>query len=204
MPSRAIDLSARWPYDAASMSINDRTDVEAGWRVDMSEMTKSAAGAVDTGHVPGRRVLRFQSIDEALAEANRLAEAERNGRLRRLGNWTLGQALNHLACWVEYSYTGTTLKVPFFIKWFLRLHKQKFLYGPMRSGARIPGVAGGTLATEPRSLEEGLAQMHRVMERLKVEAPTKPQLIFGQLSHQEWIALHLRHTELHLGFFVAD
>jgi hypothetical protein len=148
--------------------------------------------------------LRFDSIDQALAEVDRLVEVERAGRLRRLGNWTLGQALGHLAAWAEYSYTGTPLKVPFFIRWILRLRKQKFLYGPMRAGVKIPGVAGGTLATEVMPLDEALGRMRRVMARLKSEPPTALNSIFGTLTHEEWIAIDLRHAELHLGFFVAE
>ena len=161
-------------------------------------------GLVDTGKVSERRKLRFESIDEVLAEVDRLAEAERAGRLRRLGNWTLGQVLGHLAAWAEYSYTGTPLKVPFFIKWILRLRKRKFLYGTMRAGVKIPGVNGGTLATQPMSLDEALGRMRRVMERLKSEAPTAPNSIFGPLTHEEWIAINLRHAELHLGFLIPE
>ncbi len=170
----------------------------------MGQATSASSTAVDTGKVIGRRTVRFESIDEVLAEVDRLAEAERAGRLRRLGNWTLGQALGHLATWAEYGYTGAPLKAPFFIRWILRLRKRKFLYGPMRAGVKIPGVEGGTLATEPKPLEDGLAQYRKVMERLKAEPPTAPNVIFGRLTHDESIALNLRHAELHLGFLVPE
>ena len=96
------------------------------------------------------------------------------------------------------------MKVPFFIRWILRLRKQKFLYGPMRAGVHIPGVAGGTLATDPVSLDEALPRYRRVLERLKSEVPTAPSPIFGPMTHDESIALTLRHAELHLGFFVPE
>lgn len=169
----------------------------------MSQATP-AAPRIDTGKVTDRRLLRFESIDQVLAEVERLAEAERAGRLSRLGNWTLGQALGHLASWAEYSYTGAPLKAPFFVKWFLRLRKRKFLYGPMRAGVKIPGVEGGTLATEPVPLDEALGRTRRAFAWLKAEAPTAPNVIFGPLSHDEWVALHCRHAELHLGFFVLE
>jgi hypothetical protein len=159
---------------------------------------------VDTRKVPGRRLLRFESIDQVLIDVDRLAAAERAGKLRRLGNWTLGQALGHLASWAEYGYTGAPLKTPFFIRWVLRMRKQKFLYGPMRSGVRIPGVEGGTLATDPVPLDEALDRYRRVLTRLKAEPPTAPSPIFGPLTHEEGIALTLRHAELHLGFFVPE
>jgi hypothetical protein len=149
-------------------------------------------------------MLRFESIDQMMAEVDRLVEAEHTGRLRRLGNWTLGQTLGHLGTWVDYSFTGVPLKVPFFIKWILRLRKRRFLHEPMRAGIRIPGVAGGTMATEPMPLEDGLGRMRRAMDRLAAEAPTLPDPIFGPLNHEEWIAINLRHAELHLGFLIPD
>jgi hypothetical protein len=170
----------------------------------MTKPPSSSSSAVETSKVAARRQLRFESIDQVLAEVDRLAEAERAGRLKRLGNWTLGQTLGHLAAWVEYGYTGAPLKVPFFIRWILRLRKRKFLYGPMRAGVQIPGVAGGTLATEPLPLDEGLARYCRLLERLKAEAPTAPSPAFGRLTHDEAIALNLRHAELHLGFLVPQ
>lgn len=170
----------------------------------MNEATPASPGLVDTGKVAGRRTLRFESLDQLTAEVDRLAEAERAGRLRRLGNWTLGQTLGHLAAWAEYGYTGAPLKVPFFIKWLLRLRKRKFLYGPLRAGVKIPGVEGGTLATDPLPLDEALGRFRRVTERLRAEAPTAPSPVFGPLTHEESIALNLRHAELHLGFLTPE
>jgi hypothetical protein len=159
---------------------------------------------VDTREVAGRRTLRFESINQVMVEVDRLAEAEHAGRLRRLGNWTLGQTLAHLAAWAEYGYTGVPLQVPFFLRWVLRLRKRTFLYGPMRAGVRIPGVEGGTLATDPVPLDEGLGRFRSVMARLQAEAPTAPSPVFGSLTHDESIALNLRHAELHLGFLIPE
>ena len=161
-------------------------------------------GAADRAKGAGRRALRFESIDQMMAEVDRLVEAERAGLLRSVGNWTLGQALNHLAVWAGYSYTGVPLKLPFYVRWFLRLRKRKILYGAMRPGVRVPGVEGGTLATEPVPVDEALGRLRRVMNRLKTEAPTIPDTRFGWLTRDEAIAINLRHAELHLGFLVPD
>lgn len=166
--------------------------------------TAAARSVVDTGKVAGRRILHFDSIDQLLAEIDRLAAAERAGRLKQLGNWTLGQALGHLATWGEFAYTGVPLKPPFFIRWILRFQKKKFLVGPMPAGVRIPRVENGTLGTEPTSLDAGLARYKAVLQRLKSEAPILPSPIFGKMTHEESIALALRHAELHLGFFIPQ
>ena len=168
----------------------------------MSETSRAAARPRNTGKVSGRRILRFGSIDELMAEVNRLAEADQAGRLEGLGNWTLGQTLGHLACWVDYSFDGAPLKVPFFVRWIMRGWKQKFLNEAMRAGARIPRIPGGTLAIEPMSTADGLERMRAAMARLRDAAPAMPHPIFGPMTHAEWIQSHLRHAELHLGFLV--
>jgi hypothetical protein len=159
---------------------------------------------VDTAKVANRRVLRFDSIDQMLAEVDRLVASEKAGRLKQLGNWTLGQTLNHLATWIEYGYIGCPLKPPFFIRWILKLQRNKFLRGPMPAGVRIPRVEGGTLAIDPMPLDEALPRFRRMAERLKTEPPTEPSPALGKLTHDEAIALNLRHAELHLGFLVPE
>src|SRR5262245_33582863 len=170
----------------------------------MGKGPSASLGSVDTGKVVGRRALRFESVDQILADVDRLVEAERAGRLRRLGNWTLGQTLGHLATWAEYSFDGAPIKAPFFIRWAIWLRKRSFLYGPMRAGIKIPGIQGGTLAIEPMPLDEALTRMRRAMVRLQREAPPAASPILGLLTHEEWIALHSRHAELHLSFLIAE
>jgi hypothetical protein len=160
-----------------------------------------AVAQVNTGRVRGCRKLRFETLDEMLADVERLAAAERAGTLQRLGNWTLGQALGHLATWGQYAYDGVPIKPPFPIRLILRMRKKQFLGGSLPWGVKIPRVQGGTLGTEAISLDEGLARYRAVTERLRGEPPKHAHAIFGRLAHEEWIALHLRHAELHLGFF---
>jgi uncharacterized protein DUF1569 len=168
----------------------------------MSTTVGTSLHPVDTSKVAERRHLHFNSIDEVLAEVDRLVEAERAGRLKHVGNWTLGQTLGHLARWAEYGYTSCPLNPPFFIRWILRMRKNSFLYKPMRAGVRIPRVPNGTLATDPMPLDEALPRYRKVMERVKTEPPTFPSPALGKLTHDESIALNLRHAELHLGFMV--
>lgn len=161
----------------------------------------SSGSPIDTARVSNRRTLRFQTADEAATEAQRLASAERGGNLTPLGNWTLGQALGHLATWAEFSFTGAPLKLPLPIRLMVRLQKNKFLTRPMPAGVKISRVPGGTLGIDRLPLDDGLAKYCAAMDRLKNEAPTKPNVIFGPLTHEQWIQLNLRHAELHLSFF---
>jgi hypothetical protein len=147
-----------------------------------------------------RRKLRFASIDEVIADVDGLVRAETSGTLRRIGNWTLGQTLGHLAAWAGFCYEGYPIKPPRVIGWILRLRRHAFIHGPMRAGVRIPGVKGGTVATEALSTVEGHERFRHAMQRLKDERAMDRHPFLGKMTQDEWIALNLRHAELHLSF----
>ncbi len=147
-----------------------------------------------------RRTLRFNTPDDLVHELGQLEASQRAGTLKASGSWTPGQNLGHLATWVEYTFDGTPMKPPWIIRFIMKFRKHSFLNSPMRAGVKIPGVKGGTLGTEPVGFDEGLLRLRKGWERLRREAPTKPNVLLGPLTHEEWIKLHLRHAELHLGF----
>jgi len=165
----------------------------------------SLSAQVNTKAVTGRRILRFTSASDVLTDAERLAAADRAGTLKRLGNWSLGTAFNHLASWIDYEYDGypKEFKVPPRILCFVArvFMKKRFLYSPMPRGWRLPKVEAGTFATEPTELEAGLTALRRAWQRLESTPCAVPHPIFGVLKHEEWIAMHLRHAELHLGYY---
>lgn len=150
-----------------------------------------------------RRSVSLPSIPDALAEIDRIVAAEHGGTLRRLGNWSAGQNFHHIAAWINYAYDGypPSLRPAWIIRLIARTFmKRKFLKGPMPGGMRIPRVPGGTFATEETPTAVGAAELRRALERLQAECPTRENLLFGKLTHDEWIQLNLRHAELHLGF----
>ena len=53
-----------------------------------------------------RRTLHFDSIDQIMADVDQLAGAQKQGKLRSLGNWTAGQNLGHLASWIDFGSTA--------------------------------------------------------------------------------------------------
>jgi hypothetical protein len=149
-----------------------------------------------------RRRLRFESIDDALAEADRLATAERQGRLIRRGEWPLGQMLGHLATWAIFAHDGYPPEVhpPLPIRLIARLFRNRIITKGMMPGMKVGRVPGGTLGLEPMSVENGLARYRDAMQRLRTTAPTIPNPVFGPLTHEQWIQLNLRHAELHFSF----
>ncbi|HEY4234588.1 MAG TPA: DUF1569 domain-containing protein [Lacipirellulaceae bacterium] len=158
---------------------------------------------IDTKIVKDRRPLRFETFDEAVRDAESLAGADRNGKLRATGNWTLGQALGHVAFWARAPFDGyrPTPRMPLPFRLLIPLMKNRFLNKGLPTGARIPGIPGGTFGIEPQDTDGGLADLRAAFDRLIREMPGEPNPVLGTLSHDDWIKLNLRHAELHQSFF---
>jgi hypothetical protein len=158
--------------------------------------------SVNTRHVHGRRKLRFSSLDEMMADVMRIAEADRAGTLKTLGNWTAGQCFGHIAGWMTYAFDGYPMRPPRFMKVIGRMIKNKVLRDGMGAGMKIPKAGStGTYCSDPMSLDEGLQRLSQASNRLQMTDPRAVNPVFGPLTHQQWIDLNLRHAELHLSFF---
>ena len=160
---------------------------------------------METGKVQDRRRLRFNTIDDLLADIDRLVAADKAGKLHHSGNWMAGQAMGHLATWINYAYEGFPMKVPWFVRLFIRGKKDKYLREGMDSGVRIPGVEAGTYGTEVLSTDEGASRLRQALARLQRGEPAKyDSPAFGKMSDADRIALNLRHAELHLSFQLPE
>ncbi len=166
----------------------------------LASMTATLTGPVNTGKVVDRRTLRLNSLDDLRAEIDRIAASERAGALKRSGNWTAGQTFGHLATWMNFAWSPCPIKAPWFVRLIVGRRKDKYLNKAMPAGVRIPRVPGGTVGTEPRKLDEALADLKTAIHRLEREAPTCPSPVFGLLTREEAIKLNLRHAELHLSY----
>ena len=157
---------------------------------------------IATKQVKDRRTLRFNSTAELLADIDRIVAADKSGKLRCTGNWTAGQAMGHIAAWINYSYDGYPMgPPPWIIRVILGFLKKKYLRQGMPAGVEIPKVKGGTFATESLSTEEGAARLRKALARLASGESAKfPSPAWGEMPVEERIALNLRHAELHLSF----
>ncbi len=158
---------------------------------------------INTGKVPNRPKPEFATLEQAVAYAQRLADVDHAGTLEQLGNWTLGQAMGHLAWWANAPFDGfpPSAKPPLAIRVMGRLIRAPFLSRRMPAGVRIPRTPGGTFGTDPMATDAGLDAMRRAFERTLAQCPTHPSPLLGHLSHEQWKRLHCRHAELHLSFF---
>ncbi len=154
------------------------------------------------------RTLHFDSIDDLLAEVDRIVAADRAGSLRRTGNWTTGQIFAHIAAWANYPYEGYPpgATPPWFVRIIARMMRKRFVTRPMSRGFRIPRAEHGTFGVEDASIstEEGARRLRDAMARLqRREAAIHHSPALGPMSEDDRIALNLRHAELHLGFLCA-
>ncbi len=122
-----------------------------------------------------------------LPEAQRLADAENAGAAIYLGNWTVGQILNHLGAWANFAFDGNGLHMPWYIRMFGKPMLNSFLKnGLPRQGQHIPNVAGGTLATERMSARMMASPVSpTASSRLQQNIPGTKHPLFGNLSHEQ-------------------
>jgi hypothetical protein len=149
---------------------------------------------VKTSKVAGRRQSRFTSLDEILSDARQLMSQP----VRQLGNWSLGNALWHLARTMQMSLDGAQFRAPWIIRIVARPFKKGLLNGAMRPGFKLPADAARELIPQVEiSGEEGLQILEAAVQRMHREPQRAKSPVFGSMTRAEWDQLHFRHAELH-------
>src|SRR5438552_2834872 len=137
----------------------------------------SMADIVNTSKVIERRQLHFNSLDDILADVERLAESK---NIRTLGNWSAGEVLQHLAIVMNKSIDGFVARPQAAVRWALRLlFKHRFLTKPMSAGFKLPAHAQAEIGPRPTSLDEGIRNTRQAVTRLKTETKRAPHAVFG-------------------------
>ena len=160
-----------------------------------TQPTSLKSSRIKTARVQGRRQLHFNSLAEMLADAEQLAAAK---QVEGLGNWTLGQAFDHLAISMNLSIDGAKARVPLPLRLLGPLIKKRILKRTMSAGFNTFRPYDPKPEVVPA---EGVARMKAAIARLADNPHREPHIIFGRLSREEYDQLHLRHAELHLSFF---
>jgi hypothetical protein len=155
---------------------------------------------VDTAKVAGRRPLKFNTLDDILADVERLNQ----GTVRAVGNWSPGQNLKHLAIVMNGCIDGIPFKAPFYIRAVGWLMRNRFLKNPMPAGFDLPKAAAAEMVPGDISWDEGMQQFRTAFQRVKTEPQRHPHPVLGALTREQWDQLHCRHCELHLSFLVPD
>jgi uncharacterized protein DUF1569 len=162
----------------------------------------TATTRIDTTKVAGRRELHFDSLEDILAEVDRLAGSR---EIKTLGNWSAGQIFEHLARVMDRSIDGFENTLPAIVRFvFQYTLKPRLLNKPMTAGFKLPAKAGAELIAPPTSFEDGLAHIRGAIHRLQTDPKRVPSPFLGPLTRDEWTRMHCRHAELHLSFLIPE
>ena len=70
----------------------------------------------------------------------------------------------------------------------------------MATCCRASGIEGGPVGWQPLPTLDAFEKLRWAWRRTIETCPTQEHPYFGVLTHEEWIKLQLRHSELHQGF----
>lgn len=153
-----------------------------------------------------RRSLRFNSLDDLARDLDAIEAGHRAGTLDTTGNWTPGENLHHCAKVWAFALDGwpPDAKPPAFVKFIVKTFFRKSAVSGKPAPIGIPFPKGLEDAFGPKpgaTFEEGMGAMRRGVERVRSgERFTKDSPLFGHLTHDEWLRLHLGHCAMHLSF----
>ncbi len=153
---------------------------------------------MSTASLPQRRTLRFHELSDILDDVRML----RAGEYRTVGQWSFAQILEHLANGVNFSFDGYGFRAPWILRTFAPLLKNRFLTKPMSAGFKLPKSASAMLPRDDTGVDEAAEALETAIARFATEVPSHPHPVFGMLTKEEYVLLHLRHSELHLSFVV--
>jgi hypothetical protein len=169
----------------------------------------AAARGADTRGVANRRRVRLRTIDELLAEVDRVTAAAAAGKVRPLGNWSAAQVLWHLGRFVELSFDGFPFRYRWAPAWFARLFRllawRRLLALAFRPGFKNPPEAAAVEPDPSLPLAGAASYLKRQLARIRDgERMTQACSVEGRYTHEQWVYAHLRHAELHLSFLAVE
>ena len=146
----------------------------------------------------------FHSVAELQADLDAIERAHQEGTLSTDGGWTVGQNLNHCAKFMKSSFDGFEMDAPWILRVLCSVLLKPIATKPksqMKPGIKLPKKAKELLPEEEVSVEEGLKQMRTQLARIDAgEQMTVPSPLFGKLTHEQWVNLHLNHCRMHMGY----
>ncbi|MEO0476493.1 MAG: DUF1569 domain-containing protein [Planctomycetota bacterium] len=144
------------------------------------------------------RELRFETLDDILAEA-RLIAAQPDATTR--GSWTLAQNLWHVGRFIQAGVEGYPAKVPFILKLIGPLFKKKFTTKGFKPGViKLPSQAAEhVVAPADTTIEQAMELFEAAVQGAKDKGFLPKNPMMGKMTQQEWSALHCRHAEMHFG-----
>ena len=166
-------------------------------------MTTTAETPVNTKTAP-RRAVHYHCFNCLKADLDRIQRAHDAGTLTTSGNWTLAQNLWHCAKFMECALDGFPSSAPAPVRWIAALLFKRSAVKtdkPVPAGFKLPKEAAYLLPPEDIAFDDAMSYLRNTIARLdNNERFTHPSPLLGDLTHDEWTTLHLKHCMLHLSF----
>ena len=146
---------------------------------------------------PERRSLSFNSLDEVVAEAQRLA----SGEVRTTGKHSFGQILEHLARSHDLS-TGKLVgpKPPLYLRLLMPLVKGMIIKD-VKPGYTLPAASESFFWPDQEfEVAAALTHLKESVENYNSAGPLEKHPVFGKLSREKNLQLQCKHCAMHLGF----
>lgn len=145
-----------------------------------------------------RRELSFSSLDEAVADAERLA----GGDVRTTGNHTFGQIVEHLARTHDMATGKTTGPKPaFFMRLIMPFVKGKILNSPAKPGFKLPShMETFFWPNGDVDIEQAIRHLKQSVENYNANGPLAVHPIFGKATAEQVLRLNCNHCAMHLSF----
>jgi hypothetical protein len=151
-----------------------------------------------------RRVLRFDSLEDAVKDADYLLVAG----YRQLGKWSLGQSLTHLTQWLTFPVDGFPDQ-PLLARGVLwiarhtvgkRLLNKILRTGEMELGSPTMPITVPKPGIDDREAFQGFVRaVNRFVEH---QGDYFPSPLFGSLTHEQANQLQCIHCQHHLSFLI--
>ncbi len=158
--------------------------------------------AINTKKVTGTRDLRFNSLDEILAEAEVIDPATAT----TLGNWTAAQIVEHVARFMTASRTGfpADMKPPLFLRVPFTLLRGLVVHRKPPRGVKMPRqMVDAFVPPAETNWDDALSHLRSEVNAINNgERFTRPSPLFGKLSHEQWLKLHCGHAAMHMGYIL--
>lgn len=147
---------------------------------------------------PERRELNFQTLDDAVADAEQLA----SGNIRTTGNHSFGQILEHLAKTHDMACGKITgPKPPWYMRLMMPFMKGMILNGPVKPGFKLPPKAEEFFWPEGEvDVQQALNHLRESVKDYNERGPLEIHPMFGKVPRDKITRLNVNHCALHLSF----
>lgn len=149
-----------------------------------------------------RRDLSFNSLDEAVADVERLAA----GQVRTTGKHSFAKILKHLALTHDMA-TGKLEgpRPPLLMRLVMPFIKGSILNSPVKPGFKLPQKSEQFFWPDGEvDQEEALAHFKASVENYKQNGPLPVHPIFGSATREQLDRLNCGHCAMHLSFVHPD